>query len=98
MVFESVTVNVVVPLCGVPEGDVSNVPVGTLEECGVVGEVVGVFGDVRSVPAEELNVLYSQGEASYHVGETKDVAICLCVVMLFVVVLYIGCQQSQQVR
>ena len=81
-----------------PEGDVSNVPVGTLEECGVVGEVVGVFGDVRSVPAEELNVLYSQGEASYHVGETKDVAICLCVVMLFVVVLYIGCQQSQQVR
>ena len=81
-----------------PEGDVSNVPVGTLEECGVVGEVVGVFGDVRSVPAEELNVLYSQGEASYHVGETKDVVICLCVVMLFVVVLYIGCQQSQQVR
>ena len=81
-----------------PESDVSNLPVGSLEECGVVGEVVGVFGDVRSVPAEELNVLYSQGEASYHVGETKDVAICLCVVPFFVVVLYNGCQQNLQVR
>ena len=54
-----------------PECDVVDLLVGSLEYCGAVSEVVGVFGNVVPVPVEDLNVLDGQVDASYHVGETR---------------------------